>query len=305
MNCRKYLRFSLSGLTKFLISPIPRELMISLLVYISFLIFSSILLYKIIKLSRRLYLRCDLYPLPQIPKSYGGSYYEEVGWWKIKRRKSIFGLIKAIFNFVLINRKKMSLQPRHWFATFLFHLGIFTHIFWLILLVLCTFITPSTVALQWIHATGSLGLLLMLSFSFYLFFRKLRAPLRHYTPFEDYFILLFVILTSSSGILAIFEVDILHVVEVVSSLISFSKLPELSLFETLHIISFSLLVLMVPFTRITHYIAVFFAHFVLWDDRQAEELEPLLSETLKNFRVRWSDHSNPERSWEEEVKVGE
>lgn len=277
--------------------------MISFLVYTSFLTFSIMLLYRIIKFSHRLHLRCDLYPLPQITKPYGGSYYEEVGWWKIERRKTILGLIKAVFAILTINRKKMSLQPKHWLTTFLFHTGIFIHIFWLLLLIICTFITPSTVALHWIHAIGSSGLLLMFLFSLYLFLRKLTTPLRHYAPFEDYFILLFVLFTSFFGILALYEVDILHIIRVMSSLISFSKLPELAFFERLHITAFSLLMLILPFTRITHYIAVFFAHFVLWDDRLAEKLEPSLSKTLKSFRVRWSDHSNPELSWEEEVKL--
>jgi len=267
--------------------------MISLLVYASFLFFATMLSLKFFKLRKRIHLRCDLYPAPQ-SKPYGGSRYEEVGWWRRERRKPYFGILKAFLGFALINRRKMSLQPGHWLATFLFHLGIFLHVLWLLLMLLCALFSHPIFHSEII---GFSGLLLMLLFSPYLLIRKLRAPVRYYVPLEDYLILLLVIAFSSSGVVALLKIDSLHVYEVFSAIIFFSELPQLIFFEAMHIVAFSLLLFLLPFTRVTHYIAVLFTHLVLWDDRDAGVVQELSS--ARSSRVRWANCANPELSWEE------
>ncbi|MEM2727383.1 MAG: hypothetical protein QXV61_03895 [Archaeoglobaceae archaeon] len=282
--------------------------MLQFLLYASVLVFFSGVIYKFLKLLNRLHLRCDLYPIPHNSKPYGGSYYEEIDWWEKEMKKSSFGTLKSFLSIFLINRKKMSLQQRHWFATFLFHLGIFLHVLWIFILgifVLFESISISMVVnLNWIFSFfGIIGMLLMFLLALYLTIRKLKAPIRYYVPPEDYIILIFVCIISASGILAFLEVDRNHVLEVLRSLILVSEVPTLSFFETIHILAFSLLILILPFTRITHYIAVWFAHLVIWDDRLADQLEPELGKILKSYRVKWNaKHLNPDLSWEEEMK---
>lgn len=250
--------------------------MLQLIFKCSLVVFLLGILYRIIKIRRRISLRCELYPIPNSPR--------------------------AILSIFLLNRKKMSLQQRHWLGTFLFHLGIFIHELWLILILLQLLLLFPQIYL----ILGASGLSLMLIFGLYLLIRKLRKPIRYYVPFEDYFILSLILFISATGFLALFEVDALHSSQVMLALFSFSEMPELGFFEALHIFSFSLLLLMLPFTRITHYIAVFFAHFLLWDKRNAEELEPKLSKILKNYKVKWeAEHLDPELSWKEEIKIFE
>jgi nitrate reductase gamma subunit len=267
--------------------------MLPVLVYSSFLFFATMLLCKFIRLRERIHLRCDLYPAPQ-SKPYGGSRYEEVEWWKKEIRKPYSGILKAFIGFALINRRKMSLQPCHWLATFLFHLGIFLHVLWLLIMLLSALFSHP---ISHSEIIGISGLLLMLLFSPYLLIRKLRTPVRYYVPLEDYLVLLLVIAVSSSGVMALLKIDFLHVYGVFSAIIFFSELPQLEFFETLHIVTFSLLLFLLPFTRVTHYVAVLFTHLVLWDDRDAGEVQKL--STARNSRVKWANCADPELSWEE------
>ncbi len=266
--------------------------MIPVLVYASLLFFATMLSLKFFKLRKRIHLRCDLYPAPQ-SKPYGGSRYEEVEWWKRERRKPYFGILKAFMGFALINRRKMSLQPGHWIATFLFHLGIFLHILWLLFMLLSALFSRPIFHLEII---GISGLILMLFFAPYLLIRKLRAPVRYYVPLEDYLILLLVIALSSSGFVALLKIDSLHVYEVFSAIIFFSALPQLEFFEAMHIVVFSLLLFLLPFTKVTHYIAVLFTHLVLWDDRDAKGVQ---ISSARSSRVKWANCADPELSWEE------
>lgn len=261
--------------------------MLQFLLYLSILIFTLGVLYKLLKLRKRIHLRCELHPIPRSPN---GNSYCRFGWWK------------AIIGFALINRRKMSLQPRHWLATFLFHLGIFTHVLWLFLMVLILEFKLPEGLIKLFSPIGLVGMLLMLVFSLYLLIRKLTPPIRYYVPFEELFILLLVFVFSLFGVLAFFEVDHRHLSEIFEALLNFSNLPRLGLFEAMHITAFSFLILILPFTRVTHYIAVFFAHLVLWDNRPANELEPELTKILKDSRVKWPAHSDPELSWEEVEK---
>lgn len=271
--------------------------MLSLFVYFSLFVFIFGALYKLFKLQNRIHLRCELYP-----SALAQSHYEVEE--TPKERKSIknsFGMLKAIIGIILINRKKMSLQPRHWLATFLFHLGIFTHAIWLFVVPLF----PQLLSLMIFNLLGAFGLFLMLVFALYLLLRKLRAPLRYYVPFEDYFVLSVVFLISFTGIFAFFEVGSVHTVLVMRALLTFSEIT-VSPFEKLHILAYFSLLLILPFTRITHYIGVFFLHFLLWDARSAEEREPKLSKILKSYKVKWgAEHIAPELSWEEEEKFVE
>ncbi|MEM1671945.1 MAG: hypothetical protein QXY92_06330 [Archaeoglobaceae archaeon] len=271
---------------------------LSLLVSISCLVFIIGVFYRIAKLLDRTHVRCELYPNPFYFHSH-----RDCG--EIKDRKRFFIILRAIASIAILNRKKMSLQPKHWFATFVFHLGIFLHILWIFILGLYVF-TGNLIIFEGFFIfsiLGFLGLVLMSFFANYLLIRKLRAPIRNYVPMEDYTILFLVILMSSSGILAFFEVDLDHMATVLKALLTQSPLPEIPPLEFLHLLSFSILILILPFTRITHYIAVWFTHLVLWDNRSAERLEPRLSETLKRSRVKWcADHLNPDMSWEEELK---
>ncbi|MCX8172079.1 MAG: hypothetical protein N3D09_00500 [Archaeoglobaceae archaeon] len=148
-----------------------------------------------------------------------------------------------------------------------------------------------------------LGLLFILIFGIYLLIRKLRAPLRHYVPFEDYFILALALFFSFTGVLVFLESELEDYIALTREMLTPLSFPELSFSETLHTIAFSLLLLILPFTRITHYIAVVFTHLVLWDIRPANHIEAKLSEILKNCRVKWNaEHLNPEMSWKELLK---
>ncbi|MEG9195180.1 MAG: hypothetical protein V6S10_07665 [Candidatus Methanoglobus sp.] len=280
--------------------------MLQLLVYSVLFIFLTGVALKIIRLSNRIHLRCDLYPIPHIPKAHGGGgYYEEVEWWKRERKRSIYGVIKAILAILVINRRKMSLQPRHWLATFLFHLGIFLHVLWILLLILViiTFSTLSEGLAPILSVLGFTGLLLMFVFALYLLIRKLTRPIRYYVPLEDYIILSFVLAISSSGILALLEVDAHHSIEVLGSLIAFSEPSNLGFFETIHIATFSILIGILPFTRITHYIAVFFTHLALWDDRIRSEFDSRLEEIITSYRVKWgAGHLTSDLTWEENTR---
>ena len=65
--------------------------------YSAFLVFYAVIIYKCIRLVRMpLHLRWEIYPVPhegEKKAKYGGSFFEEVMWWKKPIKKSLTVLI--------------------------------------------------------------------------------------------------------------------------------------------------------------------------------------------------------------------
>ncbi len=263
--------------------------MLHYLLLSSFAIFFIAILLNFSKYFRAVHLRCEVYPIPhETNHKYGGSYYEWSEWWKRSFERPRRWKLKAILEILLINRKKMSLQPKHWFATFMFHLGIFFHAIWILIWILCAFFSISAKILKMVSPLAFVGSILMLAFGIYLFLRKLRAPLRYYVPLRDHILLIFVLLLSSTGLLAFLQDFYIYPKDLQLFFESF---------KTVHLILYSALILSLPLTKVTHYIALIFTHLLLWDnEKMNEKLEKRLKKKLY-YKVEWKAQHIAKKTW--------
>ena len=79
-------------------------ILLYLLTYISILVFLLLVISRIIKYAGTpVHVRWELYPVAHEPEKnkYGGSYYEEVHWWKKKIKKSHLTELFAMFEEII------------------------------------------------------------------------------------------------------------------------------------------------------------------------------------------------------------
>ena len=73
-----------------------------------------------------LHLRWELYPVAHEKRaSYGGSYYEDVDWWKKPRERSLLAEVKAMFMEIVFLVALKEHNPKMWKRSFPFHFGLY------------------------------------------------------------------------------------------------------------------------------------------------------------------------------------
>ncbi|MEM0350237.1 MAG: hypothetical protein QXU61_00505, partial [Archaeoglobaceae archaeon] len=110
--------------------------MLNFLVYIAVLIFAIVLLAKFVKYSTMpIHLRWEIYPVPHDPRhEHGGSYYEEVEWWKKPRQRTLAGELKEMLMEMIFIKKVFTYKRPLWWLTYPFHTGIYLILLWFLLL---------------------------------------------------------------------------------------------------------------------------------------------------------------------------
>lgn len=279
---------------------------------------------KVSKIARMpIHLRWELYPVvPEKGYRYGGSYFEELDWWKKRHRRSnIRGIIFLLKNYLLFG-EYFRRNRGYWLGLYPWHIG-----FYLIVLfhVLCfagalitvfagISITPESVSgsgriiyyLTLVIAVssfvsgsiGSIGLMIK---------RLTDESLRDYTSPSNYFNYAFFLIVFLSGLLAWFFFDptLSTYREFWHSLITFRYMAvEPAVYA--HIILFALFLIYLPFTRSTHYITKLIAFFgVRWDDVSSVEKPDMQKRIEKalNQPIGWSaPHIQSGKKWREVVE---
>ena len=296
--------------------------------YVSFAIFVVVVLAKARKWIRMpIHVRWEVYPVPKEKGKleYGGSYYEEVDWWKKPRETTLIGELKEMFSEMLFLKRVFTYKRRLWFLTYPFHGGIYLILIWFALLfigaltevfglpvaldgkpynhpwsMLIYYLTVTVGGLGIIATTiGCIGLILI---------RLSDYGMRTYSAPIDYFNLLFILAVLLTGAYAWqFDPKFIIAREYMASLVSFGsiQLPNLNTPILIHMILLELLFIYIPFTKMTHFIGKYFTfHKVLWDDEpnfRGSEIERKVKEVL-NYRVSWSaPHIKPGKTWAEEA----
>jgi nitrate reductase gamma subunit len=294
---------------------------------LAYLSIFSFLLFNILRVRRYLrmpiHLRWELYPVAhETERTYGGSNLEDLDAWKKPRHKSIWGELRfmgaEIFAFKAYYRHSRS----YWYLVYPFHIGIFLLVSWVILLlagaitsltgILITMPAQST----WVNLvyfliliTGIGGLVLTLIGSLGLFVNRLTNTIfRFYTTPIDILNLIFIILITVSGLFswAVFDSDFNISRDFIKSLITFSRTVNLNVWIYIQILLICLFLLYAPFTRVTHYIAKFFAfHRVQWDDTTNKENPDIAVKVnnLLNQTPSWSaSHIQSGLNWKQITK---
>ncbi len=74
-----------------------------------------------------MHVRWELYPVAHEKgkAAYGGSYFEELDWWKKPREVSTLGEVKTIAEEVLTLKAVREHNPKLWLPSLLFHYGLY------------------------------------------------------------------------------------------------------------------------------------------------------------------------------------
>lgn len=289
-------------------------------IYFSILAFLGFSAYKFYQYARLpMHGRWELYPVPKEPGEkghYGGSYYEDLEWWNKPRVVSHLGEMKEMLKEMLFIKNLFINQKRHWWISYSMHLGIYLLGLWSVLLlagaVVEIFGQPLTTAegvsaSPWAgmvyYATllsGAAGAVLLTIGAAGLFLRRLfNNTLSRYTTPQEYFNLLFIFAVAASG-LVVWAGDpgFNYGREIMKGLLTVSPI-EADTALTLHILLLGALMIYIPQTKMSHYVAKYFSfHKVLWENEpnlKGSKTEEMVKKAMSyKPKVSWSaPHINP------------
>jgi len=267
-------------------------------------------------------MRWELYPVPHEKgrAEYGGSYLEELDWWTKPRHKDISNELKEMAAEVILLKGVFHHNKRVWRSSMPFHFGLYLCVGWLVLLLVGAVAESAGVkvaadggtiwlVLHYLTAGfGYTGLILSgLGALGLLIWRSSDAEQRNYSSPIDYFNLVFFIVVSVVALVSHLTADPGHAVirNYVLATITLSPATATGTLMMLEIILVSLLIMWIPLTRMSHFVAKYFLyHSVRWEDepnKRGSKLDRVLQAQLVR-RVGWSGpHIDPEKTWGETV----
>jgi len=267
--------------------------------------------------------RWELYPVPHEKgrSEYGGSYLEELDWWSKPRQSDRLNEIKEMMMEIFLLKGVFHNNKRVWISSLPFHLGLYLCIGWLVLLLGGSILQLAGIDVSnnsgalgiIIHystiAFGYLGLALTGIGAFGLFlWRVANKGQRVYNSPAEYINLIFFDIVIAVALIShlAYDSDFMLLRGFVTSLITFSPFTAPGLWFTLEIILTALLIMYIPLTRMSHFVAKFFLyHSVRWNDEpnfRGSKIEANLMKLLKH-KVGWNaPHIQTGKPWSEVVK---
>jgi nitrate reductase gamma subunit len=242
--------------------------------------------------------RLDLYPVPKEGgerASYGGSYFEEAEWWKKPRVISKGNETRDILLEMLFIRKLFLHQRSLWWASMLFHWGIYALFAWTILLLLAVLL-PVDVLVMLALVVGCIGFLLATLGALLLLMRRIfDGKLRVYTTPQEFFNLILILAVLLTGIISWAAITTPFVVA--NELFSAGWQADtasmaLHPLVAVHLILLGIMLIYIPVSKMSHYVGKFFAfHKVLWDN------DPNKQGSEVNARLKRSQAEPPKNTW--------
>ncbi len=299
-------------------------MVIQMVTYISLIIAVVAMIVKAMRYANAPeHLRWELYPVPHEGDraEYGGSYLEELDWWTKKRHADHFKEIKEMMAEIIFLKGVFNNNKRVWTSSFPFHFGLYLCIGWLVMLLggaiaekLGVEISANAGAIGIIiHyltiIAGYLGLVLAGLGAFGLFIWRATDPKQkpYNSPAEYFNLIVFdivVVVTLIAQLTGDFGFETLRAY--VGSLVTFSPAPALSGWMVAEIVVVSLIIMYIPLTRMSHFVAKYFLyHAVRWNDEpnpKGSAIEKRIAELLQQ-KVGWkASHMSTGKSWVEVVK---
>ena len=288
--------------------------------YIAIGIFAIAVVARFLMWSRMpLHMRWELYPVAHEAKRahYGGSYLEEVDWWKKPREKSLVGEMKVMLPEIFF----LEHNPKLWVRSFPFHFGLYLVIAAAALLIGAAILNAvaSTLmsgglgtALQYlILACAVCGLGLGLLGALGLLHRRLTDPeLKDFTTPADIFNLVFFVLAFGLALtsIALVDRDLARTMAFVQGLVTFSMAPIPGegmqvVLPAASVVLLGALMAYIPLTHMSHFVAKFFAyHAIRWNDEPnlaGGEEEAAIQQVLGQ-KVTWAAphiNGNGDKTW--------
>ncbi|MEW5923114.1 MAG: respiratory nitrate reductase subunit gamma [Candidatus Zixiibacteriota bacterium] len=267
--------------------------------------------------------RWELYPVPHEKgrAEYGGSYLEELDWWSKPRHADYIKEIKEMMEEIIFLKGVYRNNKKVWISSLPFHFGLYMTIGWLLLLLLGGILEVTgtsfgdgagTLALIIHYLTiifgyvglvlagiGALGLLIWRASS--------RAQRIYNSPAEYFNLIIFLIVVGIVLIAQLGSDPAFNMLRnYVGSLAAFSAASQLPTLLTVEVVLVSLLIMYIPLTRMSHFVAKYFLyHSVRWNDEPNErgsKIEKHIMELL-NEKIGWSgEHVKTGKTWAEAVQ---
>lgn len=233
-----------------------------------------------------MHVRWELYPVAHEKgrADYGGSYLEEVDWWKKPRETTLIGEVSAMFKEIVFLVALKEHNKKLWDRSFPFHFGLY--------LIICATVTMIGYSILGVISSGLLeggfqsfvmavirifaycGVILAVVGAAGLLQRRLSDPgLRNYSAPADIFNLVLFVVTMGFVLLnmlvndAGMEKSFLLVYGMVTFDGSVMEAIQPNFLFTLAVILFAGLLAYIPLTHMSHFIGKYFAyHAIRWAD---------------------------------------
>ncbi len=290
------------------------------LTYVSGLIFVVAFTRKVLKyFTMPMHVRWELYPIPHEGKAWGGSFYEEIDFWKKTRHKDHLAQYKFMVPEILFIRALYEDNRALWYWSFPFHMGLYLCIGGLAAMTVGSVLeiagmTPMNSALaNFVQSLTSIvavvGFVLGAWGAFGLFIKRISdRELSEFSAGIDYTNLLWLGLIFATGFLVWlkdpgFGISRQYLV----GLLTFSaKSDSLSTTHIVNLVLFLTFFAYFPFTHMTHMVSKYFMwDKVKWDD-DPNVGDPGMDAKIKeylSYPVSWSaPHIQSEggkKSWAE------
>jgi len=255
-----------------------------------------------------LHLRWELYPVAhEKGKDYGGSYLEDVDWWKKKREKSLINELKFMVPEIVFIRALYHHNRKLWNASFPFHAGLYLLAVFLGLIVMGAVaqalgveisagapgILPRLVFYA-TTATGIVGLMsALLGCIWLLILRVVDGELRRNSVPIDFAHLIFIMSILISGVVTWLSADASFGIArtYVARLVTFQSMKVPTAWFGIQMILFGAFLIYFPFSHMTHMFTKYFTyHQVRWEDEpnvKGSKIEAQVRDLL-NRPIGWS-----------------
>jgi len=282
---------------------------LTVLGYVTLAVFAGAVLWRIVHFANNpVHLRWELYPVPHEPPekaSHAGSYLEDVDWWDKPHEVDHVNEIVEMLQEMLLIKALWHSQRKLWFVSFPFHLGLYSLMGLVGLLLLSGLVqafglgvAPDDTALATVVGvfTGVLGFMgfgVGIVGACGLLLRRLSDPeLKDFTSTLDYFNLFAFVVLFGVG-LALMATDprgvALH--SFTGAMFTFSPAPDLPMLAIVAIVMASVMVMYIPMTHMSHFVAKYFTwHSVRWNDEAllpGNKIDKAIGEQL-GYPVHWS-----------------
>ena len=267
--------------------------------------------------------RWELYPVPHEKgrAEYGGSYLEELDWWSKPRHSDFLNEMKEMAEEILLLKGVFKNNRKVWTFSLPFHFGLYLCIGWLVMLLLGAILQASGVSVS--ASAGGFGIIIhyitaVLAYSGLvlsgigglglLIWRLTDSNQRVYNSPAEYFNLIAFIAVVAVSLISHLSVDpgFNYLRSYVQSLVTFNPAVLPDGWFTLEVVLVSLMILYIPLTRMSHFVAKYFLyHAVRWNDQPNErgsQIEKSLIKLLQQ-KVGWSaPHIQSGKPWSDVVK---
>jgi len=281
------------------------SIIIYLLGYTAIIVFLIAVIFRVINyIKLPMHVRWELYPVAHEGKraSYGGSYLEDVDWWKKDREKSIIGELKVMIPEIFFLKAVWEHNRPLWLSTYSFHLGLYLICAFLGLLMinvfaqligcsencLITYVSPI------MRFFGGAGIILCLIGSIWLLRKRLLEPeLKEYSGPDHYINLALFALASSIALITWLFVDPSFTMarDFIVNMITFNFSPIPNNIFGLQMILAFIVIAYIPMTHMSHFFMKYFLyHDIRWGDEPNVDNMKTQNNIGKvlNYPVSWS-----------------